>query len=114
MPDETMEMIEEIEEKTYTVTLSDGTVLSNLKLNGNNFISTEPISAYIFEDNCEGVAISDGEYDETHSHMTPIYGVQQHGNEYWFALRDLTRDELERMKIQADIEYIAMMTDIEL
>ena len=30
-----------MEEKIYKITLGDGTEISNLKLNGNNFISTD-------------------------------------------------------------------------
>ena len=33
------------------ITLQDGTVLANLKLNGNNFISDTIIETSIFEDN---------------------------------------------------------------
>ena len=101
------------EEKLYTVTLSDGSVLSDLKLNGNNYISTEPVSADVFIDNCDPVVISDGDVEETHDHMALIY-VKQIGDEYWFALRDRTADELARLKMQSDIEYLAMMTDVEL
>ena len=32
-----------MEEKIYKITLGDGTEISNLKLNGNKFISTEKI-----------------------------------------------------------------------
>ena len=101
------------EEKLYTVTLSDGSVLSDLKLNGNNYISTEPVSADVFIDNCDPVVISDGDVEETHDHMALIY-AQQIGDEYWFVLRDRTADELARLKMQSDIEYLAMMTDVEL
>jgi hypothetical protein len=33
---------------------------------------------------------------------------------YWFALRELTEQELKDIKTQADIQYLAMMSDIEL
>ena len=36
------------------------------------------------------------------------------GRDYWFVLRDLTEQELRDLKTQADIEYIAMMADIDL
>ena len=34
-----------MEDKIYKITLADGTVLENLTLNGNNFISGENIEA---------------------------------------------------------------------
>ena len=40
-----------MEEKIYKITLGDGTEISNLKLNGNNFISTEKIEESVFADN---------------------------------------------------------------
>ena len=39
-----------MEDKTYSITLADGTVIDDLKLNGNNFISKSPITKEIFED----------------------------------------------------------------
>lgn len=33
---------------------------------------------------------------------------------YWFALRELTEQELKYIKTQADIQYLAMMTDVDL
>lgn len=108
-----MNEFEEYVEKIYTVTLTDGTVLLNLRMNGNNFISAEPVTDETFVDNLDPVTISDGEYEDQHEHMALIY-TQRRGDEYWFALRDRTPDELARLKIQSDIEYLAMMTDIEL
>lgn len=36
------------------------------------------------------------------------------GTKYWFVLRDLTNREKNDAKTQANIEYIAMMSNIEL
>ena len=33
---------------------------------------------------------------------------------YWFTLQELTEQELKDIKTQADIQYLAMMADIEL
>lgn len=102
-----------MEDKVYTIILADGTELTGLRLNGDNFISTTAISADVFEDNCSPVIISDGENDEIHENMELVQ-VTNVGNEFWFVLRDMTADELEKIRMQADIEYIAMMADIEL
>lgn len=97
----------------YKITLADGTELSDLRLNGNNFVSLDEISPAIFTDNLSPVTISDGEHEEVHEHMELVQ-VAKMGVEYWVILRDLTRDELARIKTQADIEYLAMMTGVEL
>ncbi len=55
-----------MDEKIYTITLADGTLIENLRLNGNNYISTEPINEVIFEGNCSPIVISDGTHNETH------------------------------------------------
>ena len=58
-----------MEDKTYSITLADGTVIDDLKLNGNNFISKSPITKEIFEDCCSPVVISDGETEVVHDNM---------------------------------------------
>ncbi|MFA5655168.1 MAG: hypothetical protein WDA37_00325 [Dysgonamonadaceae bacterium] len=100
--------------KIYTITLADGTVLDNLKLNGNNFISNTPISADIFNGNCSPVIISDGVNSETHNHMEFVQLTEQQPGKYWFVLRELSASELALIKMQSDIEYVAMMAEIEL
>ena len=40
--------------------------------------------------------------------------IAQYDDGYYFALRDLTDEELEKMKMQSDIEYLAMMSDVDL
>ena len=102
-----------METKTYTITLGDGTVLSGLRLNGDNFISDSPIDPAIFEDNCSPVIISDGENEVTHENMAFVQ-VTPMGEEYWLVLRDMSENELRQIKMQSDIAYIAMMADIEL
>lgn len=33
---------------------------------------------------------------------------------YWFILRDIPAETLDRMKLQADLAYLAMMTGVKL
>ena len=105
--------MEEYIDKTYKIILADGTVLSNLKLNGNNFVSDAEVTEDQFIDNLDPVVINDGETDDVHEHMALVQ-IIKYGEQYYFVLRDRTPDELLRIKMQADIEYLAMMSDIEL
>lgn len=104
---------------TFTVVLADGTQLSGLGLNGNNFISEQALSEADFAGKLSKVTITgDAEADEagligTHEHMELVQ-VKQYGSEYWFVLREIGAAELERIQNRADIEYIAMMAGIEL
>lgn len=103
-----------MDSKTYTITLADGTVLDNLKLNGDNFISNTAINADIFNENCSPVIISDGVNSETHNNMEFVQVTEQEPGKYWFVLRELSASELARIKMQSDIDYVAMMAGIEL
>lgn len=102
-----------MDEKNYKITLADGTELSNLTMNGNNFISEATIDPGIFQSNCSPVVISDGEHDETHENMELVQVTEVNGQS-WFVLRDMTPKELEQAKIKSDIEYFAMMCDVDL
>ena len=102
-----------MDNKTYRITLADGTVLDDLKLNGNNFISNTAINADIFDENCYTVIISDGVNSETYN-MELVQITEQEPGKYWFVLRELSASELARIKMQSDIEYVAMMAGIEL
>lgn len=103
-----------MEEKIYKIILADGTTIENLTLNGNNFISKESIDPEVFAGNCSPVTINDGSNDEVHSHMELIQITQDSVEDYWFILRDISTEELERIKMQADIEYVAMMAGVAL
>lgn len=102
-----------MDKKIYKITLADGTIIDNLILNGNNFISTESIDASIFEANCAPVVISDGVNDEVHENMQLVQVASVDGAS-WIVLRDIPQKELEQMKIKSDIEYLAMMCDVDL
>lgn len=102
-----------MEDKIYTITLEDGRQIKNLHLNGNNFISESPISESIFEGNLGTVTISDGERTETHENMQLVQ-ITRSGNEYWFVLIDIPESEIVSMKLRSDIDYLAMMTSIDI
>ena len=100
-------------DKIYKITLTDGTVINDLKLNGNNFISSTEIEESVFDGNLLTVTINDGEKDEIHTNMELVQ-ISKVGSSYWFVLRDIPETELAFIKMQSDIEYVAMMSEIEL
>lgn len=102
-----------MDEKIYTITLKDGTQIENLRVNGNNFISQEQINPEIFDGNLGEVTINDGENDEVHENMGLVQ-VTQMGDEYWFVLRDIPASEIANEKLRSDLDYLAMMTDVEI
>lgn len=102
-----------MEEKKYKITLADGTVLTNLSRNGSNYISKVPIEKDVFECNCSLVLIDDGEEIVKYDNMELVH-VTKYNEEYWFAFRDIPDSEWNLRKMKSDIEYIAMMTDVDL
>lgn len=102
-----------MDDKIYKITLSDETVIDNLKMNGNNFVSLVEIDKSVFDGNLLSVTINDGEKDEVHTNMELVQ-ITKMGSECWFVLRDITETELAFIKMQSDIEYVAMMSEIEL
>lgn len=102
-----------MEEKRYTIVLEDGTIIKNLRLNGNCFVSQDMIDVAIFDGNLGTVVISDGEKEETHENMVYV-PIPQIDEEFWFLLRDIPKSEIEQAKIRSDIDYLAMMTRIDI
>ena len=100
-------------EQKYSITLSDGTTITNLTLNGNDYISRTPIDPNIFSYNCSPIVISDDMHDEIHDNMELVQLIKVN-DEYWFILRDVSIEELAKIKLQSDIEYVAMMAGVEL
>ncbi len=100
-------------EKIYTVTLADGTELAGLHLNGNNFVSDIPLTKEQFEFNCAPVTISNGAITETHENME-LNHLQVTDGKYYFVLLDISPEELWKQKVTADMQYISMMTEVEL
>lgn len=99
-------------EKTYTIKLVDGRVIDNLTLNGTNFVSNTEIKPEIFEDNLVNVEIGDGFESEVHSNMQ-LAGISKYGEQWYFALIDIPESVLRERKLRSDVDYLAMMADID-
>ena len=110
----------------YTVKLSDGTLLEGLRRNGDSFMSEGELSPEVFRGKLRGVEISGpsegielgklGRHEvmelEWMGHYTP--SCQGVADGWYFELRDLTAGELEALRDRSDIDYIAMMTGVQL
>ncbi|MBT9018627.1 hypothetical protein BTI91_04295 [Lactobacillus delbrueckii subsp. bulgaricus] len=96
--------------KTYTVTLSDGSKLENLTLNGNNFISTTAVEASQLEGKLKSVVITDSEgKEEKHEDMFLVQVTHPSDTEWWFILADKTEDQIKQEKLE---QSIATLTDM--
>ena len=99
-----------------SITLSNGTVLDNLTINGDNFIANYSITDDIFKGDFSPVTINweDDCFDETHNNMKLVQITHPNPTEWWFVLQDLTDEELYRLSIEAKLDYLAMMSDVDL
>ena len=102
----------------YSITLSNGTQLSNLELNGNNFISPEVIEDFVFEGNLNNVVISNGDTHETFKDMKLVSNRVENGKS-WFILCEKSKqeiyfDSLNEQIAQADETAIALYESQEL
>ena len=109
-------------ERTWTVALADGTLIENLTLGGNNFQSETEITADMFDGNLSEVHISASDGDMTRCAYPAVLHDAElvqitHDNpdgKWWFILRELSEDELFKMRVRAQLDYIAMNSDIDL
>ena len=108
----------------YTLKLNDGTEIKNLSLKGNVFISTSALSRSQFTGKLSPVEITGesgtgedegGElmYCGVHEAMQLCY-LRNEGGVWKAALSDIPAEEYKYAKIRGDIDYLAMMGDIEL
>ena len=98
----------------YQITLHDGTVLDELELNGNNFISEKVIDDSVFSGNLDTVTISNGETTETYTDMK-LLSNRVDGGKSWFVLGEKTAQEKAMERIVASLSVNAeSITDVQL
>lgn len=91
-------------EKTFTLSLADGTQISGLELNGNCYVSSKKVTADQFtEAGLEQVIVkcSDGTTEDRGSQE--LVSVWKDGSKYWIALRDKTADEVYRESLESQL-----------
>lgn len=91
----------------YTITLTNGTELKDLELNGNNYIAKEVLADSVFEGNLGAVTISDGETTEEHADMVLIQNKEYDGKS-WFILGEKTAQEKEKEALEAEIASLQL------
>ena len=96
--------------ENITIALSNGAELTGLELNGNNYISPEKLTEDTFADGLSPVVIN----GEEHEQMALVQCIQHADGRTWFILRDVTAEEVANAKLRSDIDFIALMFDIEL
>ena len=83
----------------YTIKLNNGTIITNLILNGNNFISDEIILDDVFENNLKKVEISDGKSTQIYNDMVLVANRVIDGKS-WFILAEKTPEQKEKEEFE--------------
>lgn len=91
----------------YSVTLSDGTKLDNLALNGNNFVSSAKLTEADFKNRLSKVTITDDDGQTKDYTDMVLVQVTQVGDETWFILGEKAQDDLSKLQ-----DAVAALTDM--
>jgi len=89
----------------YTIKLYDGTVLENLTLNGNNFISNTIIPDTVFENNLKTVEVFDGENTQILTDQF-LAANRVENDQSWFVIIDKTPEQKEKEEFENNIADI--------
>lgn len=84
----------------YTMILADGTQITNLELNGNNYISNEIIDQSVFDGNLSTLTIADGETEKTYSDMK-LVSLRVVDNQTWIIVAPKTEEDKRQERIAA-------------
>lgn len=113
-------------ERTWTVTLADGTAIENLTLNNgaNTFHSPAEITEDTFDGKLSEVHISASDGDMTGCaypdtlHNAELVQIMQPTDtpdgQWAFILREIPADDLFKARTQAQLDFLALSTDINL
>lgn len=96
----------------YTITLTDGTKLKDLGLNGNNYISKTEVDESIFELNTDTVTITDEEGNETVLENAEFVQQMEFPDGFYLCFREKSANELMMENFQSQLDYLSMMTNV--
>ncbi len=85
----------------------------SLSYNQTSLVTEETFEGKLSKVTIEGTTDEEESVSEEHENMELVQ-IVKYSDGYYFILRDISDIELERMQMQADIEYIAMMSEIDL
>ena len=103
-------MIEHLPTNTEVeIELADGTKLTNLRTNGNNFVSDTPIEDSVFEGNLSVVKLTTPDGVTEYKDLKLVQN-RQFGAEYMFILAEKTPAEKEKEELMQLIADLAELT----
>lgn len=97
----------------WKIILADRTELKGFTQNGNNYVSQEQIDESLFANNLATLTITNGE-EKIVLHNAELIQQMQHDDGWYLCFRELTKQEMEAAALSAKIDYLAMMSEIDL
>lgn len=97
-------------EVTYTIDLGNGTVLENLTLNGNNYVSDTELDESTFS-GMSNVTITDSSNNSVILKHAKLQQVMPLFGKWYFIIEEMSDLELQTMANSAQLFYTAAMTD---
>ena len=107
---------------SYSITLKNGKKLSGLNISGTCFVSSAAVSEEFFDGFGGRFTLSySGEaekfcapYPEGEVVNVNLGRIFQLEGKYYFYFEQMSSEQVALMQLQADIEYVAMMSEVEL
>lgn len=96
-----------------SLTLSDGQLINSLIVNGDVFVSRVPIDPSIFEDNVNPITVTINGVSTVHDDWKFCSVIPING-EWWICFAEMDAFEKLELDFQSKIDYISMMTDVDL
>lgn len=95
----------------YSIKLADGTIIDNLELNGNNYISNDIFDKNIFVDNLKKVTITDAEGNVEELNNAKVVFTKVLDKQS-FILIEKTKEEIEKetlYQLLADLTEMVLL-----
>ena len=97
-----------------TLTLSDGTKIKNLGLNGNNLVSSTKLTPDMFEGKLSHIILTGNVSGSHEFHDCELVQIMEFEGQWLLLIATIPEEELRLRKLESDQMYIAMMADVEL
>ena len=102
------------EKEIFSIKLANGTQITDLELNGNNFVSNTEITPEMFDGGLLEVEISSNKGVNYTIKNAEIIQILQKDSQWFFILRETPEIQRILEQISANIDYIAMETGVDL
>lgn len=107
------------EKRLWEVTLADGSKISSLTLNGNNFISDTELTPEMFDGKLSKITATDGD-NTLEWNNAELVQITHPDSRWWFILREIPESEVTKAKTEKRLtslestneDIVLMMADL--